>query len=438
MHFNQLFSLSISTKQNTFSEDDLLINSPFEKAIFGISSSNSNIFNLIRPMENKEEINPMIIQGTSKISSKKAAKNHKNNEKKIKKDKKIKENTIDQENGHNNDQDPNTKPQKPKKQKFKNDDFKNGRWTNEEHKLFIESIIKFGNDWKKVEKYIGTRSSTQARSHAQKFFEKMKIANMIDEVIDLDNKTSIKSLQETLRLMEKEDNLYTVEDVNGITFERKKTLVNRVVRNKNKANNESIPDNFGDLERDSEKVYPSNTTSIINACITIEDKEQSVSPLSTSGSRESKEKSIKVYSKEQNLADDLCTNSKITNNSINYSQNYNKSNTNKLLQKKRLRNFSYNSYIDMNINVKDFTLHLDDYDFDSEMEDFEFQNVLIEVIEECGKPDDEDFSDSDVGVFYVGNDFDRDYCINYELEPEENDEKSGKDADEIFYEFLAN
>jgi SHAQKYF class myb-like DNA-binding protein len=49
-----------------------------------------------------------------------------------------------------------------------------GRWTKEEHKKFIEAIIKFGNDWKEVQAYINTRTSTQARSHAQKFFEKIK------------------------------------------------------------------------------------------------------------------------------------------------------------------------------------------------------------------------------------------------------------------------
>ena len=49
-----------------------------------------------------------------------------------------------------------------------------GRWNKDEHKKFIEAIIKFGNNWKDVQKYIDTRTSTQARSHAQKYFEKMR------------------------------------------------------------------------------------------------------------------------------------------------------------------------------------------------------------------------------------------------------------------------
>ena len=52
--------------------------------------------------------------------------------------------------------------------------FHTGRWTNEEHMKFIDGILEHGNEWKKVQQIIGTRSSTQARSHAQKFFLKMK------------------------------------------------------------------------------------------------------------------------------------------------------------------------------------------------------------------------------------------------------------------------
>ena len=53
-------------------------------------------------------------------------------------------------------------------------EFHSGRWTNEEHNKFIEGILKYGNEWKKVQNLIKTRSSTQARSHAQKFFLRLK------------------------------------------------------------------------------------------------------------------------------------------------------------------------------------------------------------------------------------------------------------------------
>ena len=50
----------------------------------------------------------------------------------------------------------------------------NGRWTKAEHKLFLEALGLYGKDWKKVQKYVGTRTTTQARSHAQKYFGKLE------------------------------------------------------------------------------------------------------------------------------------------------------------------------------------------------------------------------------------------------------------------------
>ena len=55
-----------------------------------------------------------------------------------------------------------------------NSQFHSGRWTEEEHQKFIDGILEYGNEWKKVQQIIKTRSSTQARSHAQKFFLRVK------------------------------------------------------------------------------------------------------------------------------------------------------------------------------------------------------------------------------------------------------------------------
>ena len=52
--------------------------------------------------------------------------------------------------------------------------FHTGRWAEDEHQKFIDGILQYGNEWKKVQQIIKTRSSTQARSHAQKFFQRIK------------------------------------------------------------------------------------------------------------------------------------------------------------------------------------------------------------------------------------------------------------------------
>ena len=55
----------------------------------------------------------------------------------------------------------------------------NGRWTEEEHKLFLEGLVQYDNDWGRVQRHVKTRSSNQIRSHAQKFF--LRISKSIEE-----------------------------------------------------------------------------------------------------------------------------------------------------------------------------------------------------------------------------------------------------------------
>jgi SHAQKYF class myb-like DNA-binding protein len=61
------------------------------------------------------------------------------------------------------------------------DDGYSGRWNKAEHDRFIEAIKKFGKDWKSVENYIQTRSGSQIRSHAQKFFNRIISKYKIDK-----------------------------------------------------------------------------------------------------------------------------------------------------------------------------------------------------------------------------------------------------------------
>jgi len=48
-----------------------------------------------------------------------------------------------------------------------------GRWSKEEHQLFLQGMMIHGREWKKVQEMIKTRTSAQIRSHAQKYFQKI-------------------------------------------------------------------------------------------------------------------------------------------------------------------------------------------------------------------------------------------------------------------------
>ena len=75
-----------------------------------------------------------------------------------------------------------------------------GRWSYEEHIRFIESFVNHGKNWIIIQKHIGTRSAGQIRSHAQKFFLRLKelIANKFGFSL---SKHNIKSLLDLINLI---------------------------------------------------------------------------------------------------------------------------------------------------------------------------------------------------------------------------------------------
>jgi SHAQKYF class myb-like DNA-binding protein len=66
------------------------------------------------------------------------------------------------------------------------ENIKFGKWTVEEHTKFIFGVAKHGNDWTEIQKMIKSRTCAQLRSHAQKFFVKikhMKVYEIFKEVL---------------------------------------------------------------------------------------------------------------------------------------------------------------------------------------------------------------------------------------------------------------
>ena len=70
---------------------------------------------------------------------------------------------------------------KGKRQRPESRKFRSGKWTEEEHRLFLEAIELYGNVWKNVESYVGTRTCAQIRSHSQKYFQGVR-AKALEEL----------------------------------------------------------------------------------------------------------------------------------------------------------------------------------------------------------------------------------------------------------------
>lgn len=48
-----------------------------------------------------------------------------------------------------------------------------GRWTKQEHDMFLEGLKQYGKEWKKIAGLVKTRTPVQIRTHAQKYFLKL-------------------------------------------------------------------------------------------------------------------------------------------------------------------------------------------------------------------------------------------------------------------------
>lgn len=65
-----------------------------------------------------------------------------------------------------------------------------GRWTAEEHRLFLQGLEQHGKGWKKIASLIKSRTVVQIRTHAQKYFQKIAKArqNGDDGEVSMENR----------------------------------------------------------------------------------------------------------------------------------------------------------------------------------------------------------------------------------------------------------
>ena len=119
--------------------------------------------------------------------------------------------------------------------------YSNGRWLREEHKRFVHAILKHGNEWKLVQKCVLTRSSTQSRSHAQKFFLKIKRSNFLQKY-NLDKSINIQALLNLTKSLPEEEYNELLNTLYEVPFEKGKIEEN-LEKNNNENSENSKKDN---------------------------------------------------------------------------------------------------------------------------------------------------------------------------------------------------
>ena len=116
----------------------------------------------------------------------------------------------------------------PPDKKNKND----GRWSNEEHNKFLKGLELYGINWKKFRNIIESRTLSQVRSHAQKFYLKMKLCKNENLGIDF-TLNSIQNIKDMINQIKNNNNNYNIINIfqylnneydNNIENERKKTF----------------------------------------------------------------------------------------------------------------------------------------------------------------------------------------------------------------------
>lgn len=110
-------------------------------------------------------------------------------------------------------------------QKIESNNLNGGRWNKDEQRRFAEAVLKYGNDWKKIQNHISSRNITQVRSHAQKFLMKLKENNYLHKKgmeLSLSWTKVMNYLRSTLSYDELKDVLFSVEQSDTKKISKKK------------------------------------------------------------------------------------------------------------------------------------------------------------------------------------------------------------------------
>jgi len=220
-----------------------------------------------------------------------------------------------------------------KKKRFIDNDTGNtiGRWSRDEHKKFIEAIIKFGNNWKEVQEYVNSRTSTQARSHAQKFFEKIKKNNTLKFFESLDSDYSENFTNATIMQLHNKYGDKSKSEINSVVNKflsleydlpkKRRKLINNnngIQRKKNNNKNMNINEEYEENEceeQEDNEAYKNNNNNENN------DNNENNNNNFTDNQKYIEYNNLQEYLQKPRMIDDINK----ANNFL-YSDNYNQNN----------------------------------------------------------------------------------------------------------------
>lgn len=271
---------------------------------------------------------------------------------------------LSQENNlDNNINDNNTNIKiKKEKSKEKNSYLNEGRWSFQEHIKFIEAIVEYGKNWKHVEKYVGSRTTSQARSHAQKFLLKLKTIKNPKLSFDFSS-NNIKSLFDIIDI---------IKNKTEYLIHGKKYIINTLISLSEGMNSDTI---------DFNKDYKTNNNIIYDDIINEKDNNNNKKEErpSDNTNKEIKFDIINVNKNDNSKKEnEIEKEKKIKFNNINF--NIGKNNNYNEKKKEGIKNIDNNSCLENKstennniINTINTNIIKKDKDI---FEDFEIQNII--------------------------------------------------------------
>ena len=142
------------------------------------------------------------------------------------------------------------------KKSFPDPNINEGRWTKEERDTFIKGLILYDINWKKINDLIPSRTDTQIRSHAQKFYQRMKSCK--DENLGIDfTLKSVKNIRDMINQIKSKcanyDNMFIFKRLLNGCNERK-FLKKKKKKNNNRYDNNILKNEEIELDENNNNI----------------------------------------------------------------------------------------------------------------------------------------------------------------------------------------